>query len=308
LPCCWSLPVSIRASTSFLRVKSKIQICAWRRQHSGQMMHNVGLARRSSASDSLFELRELREEAGVQGVICRDIGMCSFPCDTRWFLCEFQGIHEHDEWPERRHRQRRLFSLEEAAKELLWKPWMMLVLHAAVHGLYLSPKNVTSMRAESLWNGSAPPTDHSVAMSLVLHPSKEESLILAIQSTDHCNALPPSAPDLRGTDGLWNYEVAAPCSSAMMTLILFYVEPLLLTFKNRYPRCSSPAATGTSNLKLVPGATFCCSTYTHHRHRLARLGEELVTYAHHPQQCIIPIPVLWSRILQKRRRTSGLAL
>lgn len=153
------------------------------------------------------KLRELREEAGVQGTINRDLGTCNFPCDTRWFLVEFQGIHEHNEWPERRHRQRRLFSIEEAARELSWKPWMMLVLHAAVHDLHLSASNVTSMRAESLWNGSAPPTDHRTAMSLVLHPSKVESLILAIQSTDHRNTLPPFPPDLDGTDGLWNYEV-----------------------------------------------------------------------------------------------------
>ncbi len=152
----------------------------------------------------------------MQGVICRDIGTCSFPCETRWFICEIQGIHEYDEWPERRHRQRRLFSIEEAENELLWKPWMMLVLHAAVHGLLLSPSNVTSMRAESLWNGSTPPTDHSTGMSLVLHPSKYESIILAIQSTDHSNALPPTPPNLDGTDGLWNYEVAAPCNRAAM--------------------------------------------------------------------------------------------
>ena len=88
---------------------------------------------------------------------------------------------------------------------------MMLVLHAALHELHMSPNNVTSMRAASLWNGFALPTEHSTCMSLVLHPSKVSSVVLAIQSTDHSNPIPLSPPDLDGTDGLWNYEVVAPC-------------------------------------------------------------------------------------------------
>jgi hypothetical protein len=143
----------------------------------------------------------------VEGVICRDLGTCSFPSDTRWFVCDFGGIVEHSDWPERRHRQRRIFTVEDAMHELLWKPWMLLVLHAAAHGMYLSPYNILSMRASSMWNGCPPPTEHSACISLALHPSAT-SVVLAIQSTDHGNALPPSPPDLHGTDGLWNYEVS----------------------------------------------------------------------------------------------------
>ena len=152
--------------------------------------------------------RELREEAGVHGVIGPggDLGTCSFPCDTRWFVCEFDDIREQEEWLERKHRQRRVFSVEEAAHELCWKPWMLLVLHAATHCMRLSRNNVMSMRAASLWNGGPPPIEHTASFSLVLHPSKAACVILAIQSTDHGNALPPSPPHLDGTDGLWNYE------------------------------------------------------------------------------------------------------
>ena len=150
--------------------------------------------------------RELREEAGVHGAIGRDLGTCSFPCDTRWFVCEFEDIQEQEEWLERDHRQRRLFSVEEAARELCWKPWMLLVLHAATHCMQLSRNNVLSMRASSLWNGHATPIEHTSCFSLVLHPSKAASVILAMQSTHHRNVLPPSPPNLEGTDGLWNYE------------------------------------------------------------------------------------------------------
>jgi hypothetical protein len=60
--------------------------------------------------------------------------------------------------------------------------------------------------AASLWNGGPPPIEHTASFSLVLHPSKAACVILAIQSTDHGNALPPSPPHVDGTDGLWNYE------------------------------------------------------------------------------------------------------
>jgi hypothetical protein len=154
------------------------------------------------------------EEAGVRGVIGRDLGVCSFPRHTRWFLCDFDGIREQDEWPERRHRQRRLFSVDEAANELRWKPWMLLVLHAAVHDMVLSQNNVLSMRATSLWNGCHAPIQHCTGLSLVLHPCKSDSVVLAIQSTYHRNELPSSPPDLDGTEGLWNYEVLPLVSCA----------------------------------------------------------------------------------------------
>lgn len=162
------------------------------------------LSKRSGFST---DCRELREEAGVEGVIGHDLGTCSFPAETRWFLCNFKGVSEQDEWPERKHRQRRIFNVEEAASELRWKPWMLLVLHAATHGMCLSRSNVLSMRASSLWNGGLSPTEHSTCISLVRHPSNSASIVLAIQSTYHHNDLPPSPPDLDGTDGLWNYEV-----------------------------------------------------------------------------------------------------
>lgn len=152
----------------------------------------------------------------MEGVICRDLGTCSFPSDTRWFVCDFGGIVEQSDWPERRHRQRRIFSVEDAAHELLWKPCMLLVLHAATHGMCLSPHNVLSMRASSMWNGCPSPTEHSACVSVALHPSNAAFVVLAIQSTDHGNALPPSPPDLDGTDGLWNYEVGRETHHAAM--------------------------------------------------------------------------------------------
>jgi hypothetical protein len=123
-----------------------------------------------------------------------------------------------------------LFSIEEAANELLWKPWMMLVLHAAVHELQISPSNVTSMRACALWNGRAPPIEHSACMSLVLHPSKVSSVVLAIQSTDHSNAIPLSPPNLDGTDGLWNFEVVSPCIAAISAALFFGAALFTFTF------------------------------------------------------------------------------
>ena len=85
---------------------------------------------------------------------------------------------------------------------------MLLVLHAATHGMCLSHDSVLSMRATSLWNGNLSPTEHSTCVSLVRHPSNSASIVLAIQSTHHHNALPVSPPDLAGTDGLWNFEVS----------------------------------------------------------------------------------------------------
>ena len=102
-----------------------------------------------------------------------------------------------------------MFSVEEAASELRWKPWMLLVLHAGTHDMRLSSNNILSMRANSLWNGSPSPSKHSTCISLVRHPSNAASVVLAIQSTYHRNTLPLLPPDLDGTDGLWNYEVLA---------------------------------------------------------------------------------------------------
>jgi hypothetical protein len=123
-----------------------------------------------------------------------------------------------------------LFSIGEAANELLWKPWMMLVLHTAVHELQISPRNVTSMRAAAMWNGCAPPTEHSACMSLVLHPSKVSSVVLAIQSTDHSNAIPHSPPSLDGTDGLWNFEVAPPYIAAILGVLFYGAALFVFTF------------------------------------------------------------------------------
>lgn len=162
-------------------------------------------------SHAFFCFRELREEAGVNGVIGRDLGTCGFPCDTRWFMCEFVDVLEQEEWLEHKHRRRRLFSVEEAARELCWKPWMLLVLHAATHCMQLSRNNVTFMRASSLWNGNAAPIEHNTCFSLVIHPRDSSSVVIAIQSTDHRNMHPPSPPNLEGTDGLWNYEARSRC-------------------------------------------------------------------------------------------------
>jgi hypothetical protein len=137
-----------------------------------------------------------------------------------------------------------MFSVEDAANELRWKPWMLLVLHAATHDTCLSYNSVLFMRATSLWNGNLSPTEHSTCVSLVRHPSNAASIVLAIQSTYHRNALPLSPPDLAGTDGLWNFEVLA---------LLVAVSSLLLTTITQVTELFISGSDGYIELEVGPG-------------------------------------------------------